>query len=89
MAMFEADVGDVPLRLVTAGGVAANTLVRARLNELVTAKGYSFHVPPFEYCTDNGAMIAWAGIERLAMGQRDDLDIAPKARWPLVDLGAG
>ena len=84
MAMFEADVGETPLRLVTAGGVAANTLIRARLEALVNERGYTFHVPPFEFCTDNGAMIAWAGIERLAKGESDGLDISPKARWPLA-----
>lgn len=84
MALYEADVGDAPLRLVTAGGVAANTVLRARLEGLCEDHGYSFDVPPFEYCTDNGAMIAWAGIERLALGDVDALDIAPKARWPLT-----
>lgn len=85
MAMFEADVGAQPLRLVPAGGVAANTLIRTRLEELTQEKAYTFHVPPFEYCTDNGAMIAWAGIERLAKGESDGLDISPKARWPLAN----
>lgn len=84
MKLYEADVGDRPLRLVTAGGVAANTALRARLESLCADRDYSFDVPPFEFCTDNGAMIAWAGIERLALGKTDALDIAPKARWPLA-----
>ncbi len=84
MKLYEADVSGRPLRLVTAGGVAANTVLRARLEGLCQARGYSFDVPPFEFCTDNGAMIAWAGIERLAKGEADALDIAPRARWPLA-----
>lgn len=88
MTLYEADISAAPqntaLRLVTAGGVAANTVLRARLEDLSARRGYSFDVPPLDYCTDNGAMIAWAGIERLALGQTDALDIAPKARWPLA-----
>jgi N6-L-threonylcarbamoyladenine synthase len=44
--------------------------------------------PPLELCTDNGAMIAWAGCERLAIGLTDSLDIAPRARWPLDEIAA-
>jgi N6-L-threonylcarbamoyladenine synthase len=45
-------------------------------------------VPPLELCTDNGAMIAWAGCERLALGLTDTLDVAPRARWPLDEIAA-
>jgi N6-L-threonylcarbamoyladenine synthase len=50
--------------------------------------GLDFVAPPLRYCTDNAAMIAWAGIERLALGQRDRLDFAPRPRWPLSELAA-
>lgn len=87
MALYEADfdtAAETPLQLVTAGGVAANTLIRARLTALCEARGYHFHVPPLAYCTDNGAMIAWAGIERLALGDTAPLSLSPRARWPLA-----
>jgi N6-L-threonylcarbamoyladenine synthase len=70
-------------RLVVAGGVAANRAIRARLEATAAAHGYAFVVPPARLCTDNGAMIAWAGAERLALGLADPLDASPRARWPL------
>ena len=57
-----------PLRFVVAGGVAANQRLRATLQDLAEARGFSFHVPPVDLCGDNAAMIAWAGAERLALG---------------------
>ena len=69
--------------LVVAGGVAANRVLRARLAELATQHGLAFTAPPPELCTDNGAMIAWAGLERLRAGFVDRLDFAPRPRWPL------
>src|SRR6185312_4699494 len=69
--------------LVVAGGVAANTYLRGRLEGL----GVRLVAPPIKLCTDNGAMIAWAGIERLRRGMTDRLDFAPRPRWPL-DAGA-
>ena len=71
------------LRFVVAGGVAANKAVRARLEETATARGFSFTAPPLAYCTDNAAMIALAGAERLALGLTDTLDAAARPRWPL------
>jgi N6-L-threonylcarbamoyladenine synthase len=69
--------------LVVAGGVAANEAIRAALAELATANGRRFSVPPGWLCTDNAAMIAWAGAERFAGGERDALDVPARARWPL------
>jgi N6-L-threonylcarbamoyladenine synthase len=69
--------------LVVAGGVAANRLLRRRLGELAAATGVGFVAPPPALCTDNAAMIAWAGLERLRLGLTDGLDFAPRPRWPL------
>ena len=70
--------------LVVAGGVAANTYLRGRLEGLAPR----FVAPPVKLCTDNGAMIAWAGLERLRLGHTDSLDFRPRPRWPL-DPAAG
>ncbi len=78
---------DAPTALVVAGGVAANRTVRKRLEALAADSGFRFIAPPPELCTDNAAMIAWAGIERLRLGLVDALDFAPRPRWPL-DPGA-
>ena len=67
--------------LVVAGGVAANTVVRAALEQLAADHSMRFAAPPPSLCTDNAAMIAWAGIERF--GQDDPLDISARPRWPL------
>ncbi|MBX7495302.1 tRNA (adenosine(37)-N6)-threonylcarbamoyltransferase complex transferase subunit TsaD [Qipengyuania sp. 6B39] len=67
--------------LVVAGGVAANATVRAALEELAADHAMRFAAPPSKLCTDNAAMIAWAGVERL--GQSDALDISARPRWPL------
>ena len=69
--------------LVVAGGVAANQAMRAALERLAAASGLPFVAPPLQLCTDNAAMIAWAGLERLALGQSDSLDFAARPRWPL------
>lgn len=74
-------------RLVVAGGVASNLALRERLEATASAEGYELVVPPARLCTDNGAMIAWAGAERFALGLTDPLDTGPRARWPL-DAGA-
>ena len=73
--------------LVVAGGVAANRAIRAALEELAVRHGLRFVAPPLALCTDNAAMIAWAGIEHLALGGRearaDGLDAVARPRWPL------
>jgi N6-L-threonylcarbamoyladenine synthase len=71
--------------LVAAGGVAANRAVRVRLAEVAASHGLGFIAPPARLCTDNAAMIAWAGLERLRLGLTDPLDVAPRARWPLQE----
>lgn len=69
--------------LVVAGGVAANVYLRGRLEEVAAAHGAKLVAPPVRLCTDNGAMIAWAGVERLRLGKLDSLDFRPRPRWPL------
>jgi len=69
--------------LVVAGGVAANQAIRGALADLAEREGRRFSVPPAWLCTDNAAMIAWAGAERLAAGLTDPLDAPARARWPL------
>lgn len=73
-------------RLVVAGGVAANRALRQRLEAAAKEEGLSFHAPPSALCTDNAAMIAWAGLERLRLGLDDPLTAEPRARWSLTEL---
>jgi N6-L-threonylcarbamoyladenine synthase len=69
--------------LVIAGGVAANGAIRAALGGVAAKHGLRLAVPPTKLCTDNGAMVAWAGLERLRLGLSDGLDFAARPRWPL------
>lgn len=79
-----AHLSETPITaLVAAGGVAANTVLRSQLETTAHNAGVPFVVPPPALCTDNGAMIAWAGLERLQAGITDPLDIPARARWPL------
>src|SRR5437588_6912823 len=75
-----------PNALVAAGGVAANQAIRKVLHQVAFETGTVLVVPPAALCTDNGAMIAWAGAERLALGLTDTLDAAAHARWSLHDV---
>ena len=80
------EVSDAP-SLVVAGGVAANASVRSALRQLAEEHGRHFSVPPGWLCTDNAAMIGWAGAERYAAGLVDPLDVPARARWPLDPEG--
>jgi N6-L-threonylcarbamoyladenine synthase len=85
LRVFRAQFGP-PTALVTAGGVAANQAVRKVLQRTAFEAGIPLIAPPPELCTDNGAMIAWAGAERLALKLTDKLETAPRARWPLEEV---
>jgi tRNA N6-adenosine threonylcarbamoyltransferase len=87
LRIFRAQYG-MPSALVAAGGVAANQAIRKVLHRLAFEVGTVLVAPPMELCTDNGAMIAWAGCERLALGMTDTLDAPPRARWPLDAVAA-
>jgi N6-L-threonylcarbamoyladenine synthase len=82
LKMFRAQVG-YPSALVVAGGVAANNVIRSGLQRFASGSGLKLVLPPAALCTDNGAMIAWTGIERLRLGMVDNLSFAPRPRWPL------
>ncbi len=83
MVSYVQDRGDEGRLFVVAGGVAANTAVRARLQAAAAQHGFAFAAPPLAYCTDNAAMIALAGAERLADGLVDGWDVPARPRWPL------
>jgi N6-L-threonylcarbamoyladenine synthase len=86
-AYREAHPGEAP-RFVVAGGVAANAEVRRALSALAAKHGFDFFAPPLAYCTDNAAMIALAGAERLAAGLVSGLDAVARPRWPLDEAAA-
>lgn len=85
MRVFRERFG-APTAVVAAGGVAANQAIRKVLHRIAFETGTVLVAPPPALCTDNGAMIAWAGAERLAHGLTDSLDTAPRARWLLEDV---
>jgi tRNA N6-adenosine threonylcarbamoyltransferase len=84
MTMFRREFAPVRPLLVVAGGVAANGAIRAALMSLSGSEGFETKIPPPGLCTDNAAMIAWAGVERGQLGLFDSAGVGPKARWPLA-----
>lgn len=90
MGLVEAERRPVeaPHALVVAGGVAANLRLRGALEALTEAAGWRLALPPLALCTDNAAMVAWTGAERLARGWTSTLDLAVRARWPLDPAAA-
>ena len=83
LKLFRERLGRAPKAVVIAGGVAANAALRGALARFCAEVGLPMVAPPQKLCTDNGAMIAWAGIERLRLGLADRLDVAARPRWPL------
>lgn len=81
--MFATMLGSTPTALVAAGGVGANGAIRRALQRVAHEAGLKLVLPPPALCGDNGAMIAWAGAERLAVGLTDGLDVPARPRWPL------
>ena len=75
-----------PKTMVVAGGVAKNSAIRAAMENLASKSGMLFAAPPMNLCTDNGAMIAWAGIENYRVGNIVREPVAPRPRWPLTEL---
>lgn len=73
-------------QFILSGGVAANMFLRSRLEIAIAGQGFSLIAPPLKLCTDNGAMIAWAGVERFALGLVDSTSFCPRAKWSLADL---
>ncbi|MDD9707778.1 tRNA (adenosine(37)-N6)-threonylcarbamoyltransferase complex transferase subunit TsaD [Seohaeicola sp. SP36] len=82
LAIYLADPVADPV-LAVAGGVAANRLIRLKLETVAAEAGVSFVAPPLPLCTDNAAMIAYAGLERFRAGEQDDMTLAARPRWPL------
>lgn len=79
-------IATAPKTLVVAGGVAKNSAIRTAMQEMATAHDMTFAAPPLNLCTDNGAMIAWAGLENYRLGRIVREPVAPRPRWPLTEL---
>lgn len=76
----------VPPALIVCGGVSANMAIRSALERAAQSQGFELMAPPLQYCTDNGAMIAWAGVELLKAGRTAPLNFKARPRWPLEEL---
>ncbi|GHA48917.1 tRNA N6-adenosine threonylcarbamoyltransferase [Amylibacter ulvae] len=74
--------------IAVAGGVAANGVIRGKLEQAAHNAGFKFLAPPMKYCTDNAAMIAWAGLEQFNAGRIDDMTLSARPRWPLDKAAA-
>lgn len=86
-ALLDSRVNKVaPKTLVVAGGVAKNSAIRAAIEKLATQHNMIFAAPPLNLCTDNGAMIAWAGLENYKIGNIVSGPVAPRPRWPLTEI---
>ena len=83
LKLFRQRIGVAPRAVVVAGGVAANAALREALTRFCAEAGLPLVAPPQKLCTDNGAMIAWVGVERLRLGMIDGLDAPGRPRWPL------
>ncbi|RED18665.1 tRNA (adenosine(37)-N6)-threonylcarbamoyltransferase complex transferase subunit TsaD [Pontivivens insulae] len=86
MVAFASEHG--PTTIAVAGGVAANTAIRHALQDVADKTGFAFTAPPLHLCTDNGAMIAWAGWEQFRLGHQSDMTLAARPRWPLDQSAA-
>ncbi|MEI9990266.1 MAG: tRNA (adenosine(37)-N6)-threonylcarbamoyltransferase complex transferase subunit TsaD [Rhizomicrobium sp.] len=90
MTRFRSDFPDAAApALVLAGGVASNGAIRAALTALASREGFQTKIPPPRLCTDNAAMVAWAGVEHGQLGLFDGIGVSPKARWPLAGTPLG
>ncbi|MDT0681662.1 tRNA (adenosine(37)-N6)-threonylcarbamoyltransferase complex transferase subunit TsaD [Roseicyclus sp. F158] len=83
LAVYMEEEAPTAPSFAVAGGVAANEAIRSRLETVAAGAGARFIAPPLPLCTDNAAMIAWAGIERIRAGHRDGMDLGARPRWPL------
>lgn len=90
MEMFRIDFPDTRIpSLVVAGGVASNGAIREALSDLAAREGFQKKIPPPGLCTDNAAMVAWAGVENGQLGHFDGIGVSPRARWPLAAARPG
>lgn len=88
MKKFKSIYSDKNPAFIVCGGVAANKTIRSRLEDTCSKEQFDFMAPPLELCTDNGAMVAWTGIELLQAGRIAELNIRARPRWPLEEMNA-